>query len=228
VFRLLHLELQLDLVDRFKPKSVKDSLYEALGGSVSPSIHMPPMESPFALRSITEKQYIRWAPESCTVIIEAITDHKDCLERILKLYERIDKVAPLRKLKKRQLITHWILPTQQHGSFASLEQAYRRNLIIHKPVWDDAVDSSFICDLLINGVKVHHQSGAMSADQLKRQYAIFENDSIPDLFLFLLIAAYNEDVVEYAPDHLNEFLDTSYEACDRHRKLFDNIWEGII
>jgi hypothetical protein len=222
---LTHLQLTVNFANQHVSRSISDRLYEALGGKGSGS---KVIEPPFRLRSDKDRQLISWDTQHCQIIIEKIDNPDDCIERILELLCVIDKVAPLQKLSDQSLVTHWILPAQKYNNFEALEHTYRGRIIIDNPLWDKVIDSSFMCDMAINGVRLHHQSGPMEPDQFKDGYSSFPIENIPKLFIFWLINVSSDKIIEYSSEEMRKFINVAYEYSKNHSESFERMWEGIV
>jgi hypothetical protein len=159
--------------------------------------------------------------------MESVTNSDECVRQMVALLQTINKVAPIGKLSRRELITHWILPAEGYR-FKSLEQKYRETFVTHQPAWKNVFDSSVIIDMRINDLILHHQSGAMKTKQLRQEFAEFKLESVPKVFLFLSAAIESDKVVEYSAEDINRFLATSLEHCKHHSELFADTWRKIL
>jgi hypothetical protein len=222
--RLIHTEIVLDFTEEFRFYSVSQQLYKALTGKTSTAEELV---EPVEFRSPKKKQLVNWDTDSCRVVMESVTNSDECIRQMVALLQTINKVAPIGKLSRRELITHWILPAEGYR-FKSLEQKYREMFITSQPTWQNVFDSSVIIDMRINDLILHHQSGAMRIKQLRQEFAEFKLESIPKVFLFLWATIESDKVVEYSAEDIDQFLATSLEHCKHHIDLLEEIWRKIL
>ena len=220
---LIHLEIGLDFAEEFRSYSISQQLHKALTGKLSDAEEL--VEPGVIFRSPKKRQLVGWGTDSCRVVMESVTNPDECFGKMVALLETINKVAPIGRLSKRELVTHWILPTEGHD-FKSLELKYRGVFIAQQPIWENVFDSSVIMDIKVRDLILHHQSGAMGTRQLKQDYAVFRLESIPRVFLFLWVTAESDKVVEYSGQDINRFLTTSFEHCKHHGELFEENWRA--
>ncbi len=224
--RIIHLEIELDFAEEFTSYSISQQLYKALAGRPPHPVEKTP-EPGVILRSPKRKQLVGWDTNSCRVAIESVTNPEECFSEMVVLLETINKVAPIGKLARKQLITYWLLPTENY-SFKSLEQKYRQTLITEQPIWKNAFDSSVIIDIKVDDLILHHQSGPMGTRQLRDEYTIFKLENIPSIFIFLWTSILGDEVVEYSGQDIRTFLASSFEHCKYHSELFEGIWREIL
>jgi hypothetical protein len=223
--RLIHIEIELDFAEEFSSYSISQQLHKALTGKTSAAEEL--IEPGVEFRSPKKRQLVNWDTGSCRVVMESVTNSDECVRQMVALLQTINKVAPIGKLSRRELITHWILPAEGYR-FKSLEQKYRETFVTHQPAWKNVFDSSVIIDMRINDLILHHQSGAMKTKQLRQEFAEFKLESVPKVFLFLSAAIESDKVVEYSAEDINRFLATSLEHCKHHSELFADTWRKIL
>jgi hypothetical protein len=223
--RLIHLELALEFTEEFSSHSISQQLHKALTGKTSSD--KEPIEPGVELRSQKKRQLVTWDTSTCRVVTESISSYDECIIQMAALIETINKVAPIGKLSKKEFISYWILPAENY-SFKSLEQKYRENFIIQKPIWNNIFDSSVIIDMRIKDSVLHHQSGAMRIGQLRNEFSDFNLLSVPKVFLFLWAAIENNKVTEYSGTDIKQFLTESLYKCTRHSEQFEEMCGGIL
>lgn len=224
--RLIHLEIELDFAKEFRSYSISQQLYKALTGRWPDTVEEI-SEPEVIFRSWKRRQLVSWCTDSCSVTMESVANPEECFDKMVALLETINRVAPIGGLYRRQLVTHWLLPTDNY-SFKSLEQKYRETFITQQPIWKKVFDSSVIIDVKLNDLILHHQSGAMHPRQLRDDYAIFKLENIPKAFLFLWASVHSDKVVKYSEQDIHRFLSKSFEHCENHSELFEEIWRGIL
>jgi hypothetical protein len=223
--RLIHTEIVLDFVEEFRSYSISQQLYKALTGKTSAAEEL--VEPGVEFRSPKKKQLVNWDTGSCRVVTESVTNSDECVRQMVALLQTINKVAPIGKLSRRELITHWILPAEGYR-FKSLEQKYREIFITHQPPWKNVFDSSVIIDMRINDLILHHQSGAMKTKQLRQEFVEFKLGNVPRVFLFLWATIESDRLVEYSAEDINHFLTTSLQHCKHHSELLEETWRKIL
>jgi hypothetical protein len=108
--RLIHIEIGLDFAEEFSSYSISQQLYKALTGKTSAAEEL--LEPGVEFRSTKRRQLVNWDTNSCRVVMESVTNSGECVSKMVALLQTIDKVAPIGKLSRRELITHWILPVE--------------------------------------------------------------------------------------------------------------------
>lgn len=224
--RLIHLQIQLIFEYEFHSYSVSEQLYKELTGR-TPLIVEHLEEPGVVIRSNKRKELVAWDKDSCSVVIESELAPSKCFGRMVTLLESVNKIAPIGDLSERRLITHWLLPSNRYN-FKSLERRYRETMMIQQPIWGKTVDSSVILDTRIGNLTLHHQSGPMKPKQLREDFAIFRLDNIPNSFLFLWVSIHSKKMIKYSPTDIRDFMNSSFEYCEHHSKLFENIWGEMI
>jgi len=222
--RLITLYTSLYFAEEFTSHSVSQQLYAALSGK-EPLAVEETFEPGFNLRSTKQKLAVKWDADSCHIAIESILDAGECLQKTIALLETINRVAPIGACSKRELTCHWLLPMESY-SFRLLERKYRGTLIAKQPIWKGVYDSSVITDIEVDDLILHHQSGAMKKRQLLDEYVAFNRKDIPKVFLFLLTSVYSDKVIKYSSEDIHKFLITAFGHCERHSRLFEDIWRN--
>lgn len=174
-----------------------------------------------------KKIAVFWLPNRCRITIENISDEKHCIDRIIAVLETIDGVAKIGKLKSKELVTHWILPTPQYD-FVSLERKYRELMIAPNDISNTAYDSSAVFDIRGDKWILHHQSGAMQPQQLQQVYLEFKLDNVPKTFIFLEVGSTDNNVIQYSREETYSFMERSLENCVSHMEEFNRICEGCL
>lgn len=224
--RIIHLQIELEFAGEFRSYSISQQIYKALTGRQPYTIEEM-LEPGVILRSPKRKQLVSWNTYSCSVVMESITNPEECFIKMEAILEIINKVAPMSKLSKRQLITYWILPTESY-SFKSLEHKYRDALYTQQTIWKNVYDSSIITDIKVDELILHHQSGPMRTRQLRDDYTIFNLERTPRVFLFLWASIHSDKVIQYSPQDIHRFLTTAYKHCEHHSEVFEEIWRAIL
>lgn len=224
--QLVHVEVQLDFTEQFRSYSIPEQLHRALTGRL-PSAPVSRPELGTSVRALKAKQMVVWDSTSCRIIAESLYNPADTFSKIVDLFDRVNKVAPMRRLSRRQFVTFWLLPAE-NNSFRELEQKYRNTLIIDHRIWRQVFDSSIVADIRVGNLVMHHQSGPMKPTQLKDDFLVFKLENIPKTFLFLWVSVHAEGVVQYSRENTIEFMTTSFKHCEEHSKLFEGIWRGVL
>ncbi len=220
--RLLSSQTQLVFRHEFRSLSVSEQLYKELTGRL-PRMVKHCDEPGLVIRSSKNREIVDWDKDSCTVIVESELPLNERIERMVELIETVNKIAPIEELSERHLITCWLKPVKI-SSFKELERKYRETMMIKQPVWGKTFDSSVILDAKIGKFTLHHQSGPMKIQQLRKDYTTFSLNNIPNVFLFLLVSIWSKELVKYTYKDIYEFLTSSSTHCENHSVLFENIW----
>lgn len=203
------------------------SIFRALTGKEEPSGGKPG-EPGVRVKDEQQKNLVFWHYSSCTVLYEDRQDRDFCINSTVNLLDRIDKIAPIRELELRRFRADWILPVVK-CDFKALEEKYRGHFIKQYPIFDNCFDSSVVIDMKRNGWTLHHQSGAMNIDQLRKDYRVFEMEKPKGkLFLFLNNTVESNERIVYSNKQMKEFLDEAFKMCKNHSELFQSMMEGII
>ena len=101
-------------------------------------------------------------------------------------------------------------------------------MLAKNEISDLAFDHSAIFDIKTDNWTLHHQSGAMTLEQLTAQYLAFNLDGAPTSFLFLETSVTDNNVVKYIRSNVHKFMKNALSHCESHSKLFDKIWEGKV
>jgi len=224
---LSHFEASLRFSKKHTVATPSLSIFRALTGKEEPSGGKP-SEPGVRVRDEQQKNLVFWHYGSCTVLYEDRQDHDFCINGTVDLLDRIDKIAPIRELELMRFRADWILPIVQYD-FKALEQKYREQFIKQHPIFDNCFDSSVVIYMKRNGWTLHHQSGAMNIDQLRKDYRVFEMEKTKDkLFLFLTNTVENNERIVYSKKQMKEFLDEAFKMCKNHSELFQSMMEGIL
>ncbi|MBA7654646.1 hypothetical protein ES703_62528 [subsurface metagenome] len=172
-----------------------------------------------------EKALINWSTASLIISIEELSNQDKSIELMVSFVGKIDRVVPIEQTNALRFTIYWILPAPNHD-FTSLEKIYRSTMINKNEISDLSSDSSTIIDIKMNKWILHHQSGAMTPQQLTQQYLKFRRANIPNPFLFLETSIINPNVLEYSSREIKRFFKASQENCISHSKLFEKLWEG--
>ena len=223
--RLVHFEVEIDFLEEFNCLSISQQLHKALTGRAGGE---PTAEPGIEFRSTKKRQLVNWDTSSCRVVMESVANSDECIDKVVALLKTINDVAPVGKLSRRELFTHWILPAEGY-SFKSLELQYRDTFIGSKFPWKkNTFDSSVIIDMKIGDVVLHHQSGAMKPRQLREEFAEFGLEDVPKSFLFLWAATESKAIVQYSTAEMNAFLVASFQRCRNHSRQFETTWSSIL
>lgn len=224
--RLVQVVMECNFLERKGRYSLSDEVFEEIEGKPRKD-RKPVVEHPVRLRFIDDRMAVRWGPESCTVIMEEVSNLERCAALILELLERINKVVPILQFKHRSLSTYWVFPVNGYN-FASLESKYREKMIVSSKITDGACDSSVIIDVPVNSGILHHQSGAMALQQLSDNYLLFKLNNAPNVFLFLEASIQDKNVVEYSSEKMKDFVLKSLDICKFHSAIFHEICKEVI
>ena len=223
--RLVHLEIRVDFAEEIEEYSLEQKVYKAITGKMPRELEQK-TKQPVLIRSPKRKQTVEWDTESCGVVLEEVPDINNFLKLVILLLDNINAVAPIGKLSRRNLITHWLLPAPNYD-FKALEQKYRETIMVPKPFCQGTVDSSIILDISVRDGILHHQSGAMWPQQLD-DYLYFKAADIPKAFLFLWASIEEKKMVNYSSEEMQNYLLMSFNHCKSHSEAFERIWEGIL
>ncbi len=223
--RLIHLALTLNFEKEFISESISQRLHKALTGKTSlcEELEEPGVE----FRSLKKRQQVNWDSTSCRIVMESVADYSECITKMAAILETINQIAPIGRLSRKEFVTYWIIPANDY-SFRLLEKKYRDTFIAPQRIWDNGYDSSVIVDMKINGMVLHHQSGAMERTQLRREYAAFKLDDVPPVFVFLLATVESFKMIEYSYNDISCFLNMAVDNCKIHSELFEETIKAIL
>lgn len=205
---------------------LSDDIYQVLAGKPHER-HSPVAEGHVRLKLVKERTGIRWDPTMYGIIVQKTCDFARYGEILVGYSERINKAVPIGRLDRRILFTYWMIPAEGYD-FASLEAKYREIMLAPSDIAGLASDSSVIVDIPAEGLVLHHQSGAMTVDQLQREYLVFDESQLPKVIIFLEVSIIDKKAVEYSAEELKFFISRGFELCKSHSDMFYNIWKEVL
>jgi len=225
--KLSHFETKVRFSEKTKVATPAFSVFRELTGKED-SGDDKAREPGVRIRDEKLKRLVYWHYDSCSVLYEDRQDYDLCVNDVVALLGRIDKVAPIREPESMELRADWILPVMNHD-FRSLEKKYRENFIRQHPIFDTCYDSSVVMYMKQNELILHHQSGAMNIEQLRKDYRVFPLEKMKcELFLFLYSAVANNGKTMYSSEKMKAFLDEALKMCKNHADLFQRMMEGVL
>lgn len=222
--QLVHLGIEVEFEESSQFYTPARRVFSAFGGRVGES---RPREPGATVRITDVPALIKWQYDKCAIAIERTADHDECISRMVRYLETVDGAARIGNIRGAHLISYWILPAPKH-SFASLEELYRRTMIAQEGFMESTYDSSVILDMTSEDCTLHHQSGAMEPKQLLKDYLEFEQEGLPEVFLFLYAGVRQRKVIQYSKREMRRFVEEAFGHCDRHSAEFGRMWEGSV
>jgi len=208
-------------------KTPAGSVFRVLTGEESPEDGRPE-EPGVRLNDEKNKMLILWEYEFCSVLFEDRKEGRDCLKRAVDILTKINKVAGIGDLASVELATHWILPVKGY-EFKELELKYREAFLKNNELLGNCIDSSAVLTLACDSGIMYHQSGAMSIEQLNKDFRIFHFDGKGNkLFIFLMARMVSESVVQFSASQVEESLDWSFGQLEKHASDFSRIMEATL
>lgn len=223
--RLVQIIINIKYENEVLELSPAQKVFLSLGGKEEPK------SSPQGarVRIEDEKSVVDWNTKSCRIFTENVSDTNHNIQMFMDILQRIDKVLPIGKIQNRKLHTYWILPTN-HVEFTSLEKKYRATMMNKNDITfaTTTFDSSVIIEKEIDGMILHHQSGAMDETQLMRDYLHYKSKDIPKVFLFLEASITDNTVLEYSSESIQEFFQEAYVICKSHSDDFASLMRSVL
>lgn len=223
---LVQLRIEVDFAKKVSEYSLAQKVHKEITGKTPKEVE-PLGEEKTVIRSPKRKLAVRWNNESFGVVLEQAPKIDDFVKKVINLADRINTVAPIGKMSRRQFITHWLLPAPNYD-FTALERKYRETMIVQKSLYQGVVDSGVILDASIGDDMLHHQSGPMDIPQLLNDYLFFKSNDVPKFFLFLWASIIEQKMIQYSSEEMQNYLVRSFSQCKSHSDSFERIWEGIL
>lgn len=224
--KLIRFEVKIRYASDTRPHTPAQIVAESI---IGPHITkgQTPQES-VSFKDEKAKCVVRWDYKLCSVVYEDIDNHESCISKTIKAFENINKSVPIRKWANIEALLFWLLPTPSY-EFKALEQKYRGWFTNNNPLFVNVVDSSLIIDSEVGNNMLHHQSGAMSVNQLQRRFRVFPvEDKHPKVFLFLMTQIQNNHLTPYSRSTLEKFLTEAYNIASEHSTKFENAMEVVL
>lgn len=223
----IRFETRLTFSKKSKPITPAQAVFKIITSPNSKPI-TPPFEPGVEYNNESTKNSIKWDYDSCSVLYEKIDSPDTSISDTISVLENINKAAPIGQLGNTILTMYWYMPTKI-DNFHDLEKKYRNRVICSLSICEGCLDSSVILELAQDKNILHHQSGPMELTQLQNQYSKFKrDDKFPKLIIFLETSFIRNEVLQYSPDAIKGFLNTSYKKCLEHSNQFEKIMEEIL
>lgn len=224
--RLVSLQLEIEFAEEIREYSLEQKVHKAITDEMPEEAERQTQQR-VGIRFTKNKLAVRWDTRSIVVNLEQVSNIDNFIEIVISLLDRINEVAPIGKLSRRNFITNWLLPAPNYN-FSALECKYRETMIVQKPICEDTIDSSALLDISISDGILHHQSGAMKIKQLSDHYLVFKPDDVPAVFLFLWASIEEKKVVKYSGEEIRNYMIKSFNHCKSHSEAFERFWEEIL
>jgi hypothetical protein len=201
------------------------SIFRAFGGD--PNTPMKPNEPGVTIRNENKKYALNWKYNSCGLVFEDVMDHNECIGKIIDILKKINEIAPMKRLSERTLRTFWSIPVKQ--DFRNLEKIYRSKFMKDVSMFNDYTDSSIVIENAIDSWVLHHQSGAMTVEQLQAVFRVFKlKEGFPKVFLFLEAKIVSNEDVEYSTQGMQEYVKKAFTLCKNHSDKFETFMEEVL
>jgi hypothetical protein len=223
---MINIRIELELI--FDKTSVAltpaYSIFSKLSDAKSPK---PPHEPGVTLRNEQIKRAFKWDYNSCGILYEDVINYNDCLAQFVKLLDEVNNIVPIGKISTQVLRTFWVIPVKY--DFAALETKHRNMFIKDNVLFNNIFDSTFVIESKIDSADFHHQSGAMTLNQLQSQYRVFkQKEAFPNIFLFMAATLTSRESIEYSNQSMGEYIQRAFQICKSHSDNFQRTMEGVL
>lgn len=222
-----HFETKLGFSEKTRVITPAQAVIQRIGTREISKLERPP-EPGVRIRNQRLKLAVLWTYDDCSIVFEDPIDHRQAITRILSVLENINDVAPIGKIKFRNLRIFWIRPISNY-EFKLLERKYRQCFIKESKIFYNCLDSGLMLEMSRGRLKLDHQSGIMDISQLQKDFRVFKMKEVASkVFIFLSTTISSSDIKQYSRKSYEEFLLNSFEICRAHSDEFEKIMEEVI
>lgn len=218
--RLVKVITELRFSGRLKLLKSYEELYSAVLGEelkqpekwVAPSLN---------LRAKQKKMSTSLESERCAVDLEEVPNVGYCVQTISSIFKKVDDILGIPPLARVGVRSTWIEPVEE--TFADLLAIYKKSMLGSNILSERMSDVGLVLDFVDEGCKVSLTTGPMKAQQLKTQYLTFEQETIPNVFIFCDIDRATTNECKYSNKLLSEFIRRGLDYGGERAKMLIDI-----
>ena len=169
------------------------------------------------LRTILEQK-------RCAVDLEEVPNTGYCVQTIAGIFKKVDDILSIPLLARIGVRTIWIEPFE--GTFTDLLKVYKKSVLGSNILCEQASDVGLVLDFVDGDYNVSLTTGPMEAQQLKTQFLTFEQETIPNVFIFGNIDRATTNETKYSNKFLNEFIQQGLGYGEEQAKTLIDILGG--